>query len=49
MSVTSPDRPGAGRGGRRNPALDGLRAVAVSAVVYRHLQLPGLPWGASAC
>lgn len=34
-----------GKGLSRNPALDGIRALAVAAVVYRHLGLPGLYGG----
>lgn len=41
----SPDRSPASSRLSRNPALDGIRAIAVAAVVYRHLGLPGLYGG----
>ena len=45
--VSSGSRPAPSSSGRnaRNPALDGLRAIAVAGVVYRHLGLPGLYGG----
>lgn len=45
LSATPVGPTGTGRPGARSPALDGVRAVAVVAVVYRHLDGPGLSGG----